>query len=233
MKSTTEKSFGARIGKAENLVTALQGFNGYQPVKPELSASGLSTLILGIKSQNNQIAISKQNYSLAIEHRMQIFEKGSFSLHKILSPINATVKVIFGKEAKESLDIAGIIAKIRGANIKTLKDSVGSLVSQSHQSYHSKIQYFADLIANLSNLGAAYVPFRTEVSLVNLKALQLQAVQANTGVMETYTVFAQQNEVRISAYSTLSKTATLIKESIKAQYGFNSVEYGLVKKLRI
>ena len=109
MKSSTENSFGARIGNAESLVTALRGFNNYQSSKPELGIEGFSSLIAGIKNQNTQIAIHKQNYSMAVEERVKIFEKNQYSVSRILSPINATVKVSFGKGEKEEKDVEGII----------------------------------------------------------------------------------------------------------------------------
>lgn len=233
MKSSTENSYGARIGNAESLVTALQGFKNYQSPKPELSIEGFRSLIDNIKNQNTQIAVSKQNYSLAVEARVKIFEKDQYSVSRILSPINATVKVSFGKEAKESNDVAGIISKIRGANARNMKNTEGTFVSQSHRSYNSKVQFFSDLIANLSNFGGNYAPSKSELALESLTVLYQNAVVANNAVMEMYSQFVQKNDIRLNAYENLSKIALRIKENVKAQYGFNSSEYNLVKKLKI
>ncbi|MFC4816035.1 hypothetical protein [Flavobacterium sp. GCM10023249] len=233
MKSSTENSYGARIGNAESLVTALQGFNNYQSPKPELSIEGFRNLINDLKNQNTQIAIHKQNYSLAVEARVKIFEKDQYSVSRILSPINATVKVNFGKEAKEATNVAGIIAKIRGSISRTIKSTEGNFVSQSQQSYNSKIQFFADLIANLSTFENNYAPSRNELSIVNLNRLYENAVNTNNAVMDAYSLFIRNNDIRVDAYEVISKTATMIKENVKAQYGFNSSEYNLVKKLKI
>jgi hypothetical protein len=51
--------------------------------------------------------------------------------------------------------------------------------------------------------------------------------------MDTYSQFIQKNDIRVDTYVKLSKTATLIKENVKAQYGYNSSEYNLVGKLKI
>ncbi|MCL9806105.1 hypothetical protein NAT51_11255 [Flavobacterium amniphilum] len=233
MKSSTENSYGARIGNAESLVTALRGFNNYQSSKPELGIEGFSSLIANIKNQNTQIAIHKQNYSLAVEERVKIFEKDLLSVGRILSPINATIKVSFGKEAKEATDVAAIISKIRGSNAKSLKSTEGTFVSQSHQSFNSKIQFFSDLIANLSAFGSNYAPSRDELSVENLKDLYENAVAANNAVIDAYSQFIQKNDIRLSAYDTLSKTAVHIKENVKAQYGYNSSQYNLIGKLKI
>lgn len=233
MKSSTESGYGARIGNAESLLRALQGFNGYQSSRPELTPAGLSAAITAIKSQNDQIAIARQNYTHAVGARVNIFEKEPYSVSRILSPINATVKVSFGKEAKETKNIAGIIAKIRGTNAKTIKNTDGTFVSQSHQSYNSKIQFFADLIANLSNFGEDYVPAKNELTVDHLKQLYQDAVNANNLVIEKYSQFIQKNDIRLEAYEQISKNSFLIKENVKAQYGYNSSEYNIVKKLKI
>lgn len=233
MKSSTENSYGARIGNAESLLAALQSFNGYQSSKPELSIEQFSERIADIKNQNDLTALNKKKYSDAVQVRTKIFDKSPYSVSRILSPINATVKVGLGKEDKGALNVAFIISKIRGANGKSIKNTEGTFVSQSHQSFNSKIQFFADLIVNLADFGEVYAPTKPELSVESLKNLYIEAVNANNEVMNSYSQFVQKNDIRVDAYERLSKTATLIKENVKAQYGYNSTEYSLVGKLKI
>ena len=233
MKSSTENSYGARIGNAESLLAALQSFNGYQSSKPELSIEQFGERIADIKNQNDLTALNKKKYSDAVQVRTKIFDKNPYSVSRILSPINATVKVGFGKEDKAAVNVAFIISKIRGANGKSIKNTEGTFVSQSHQSFNSKIQFFADLIVNLTDFGEVYAPTKPELSVESLKNLYIEAVNANNEVMNSYSQFVQKNAIRVDAYERLSKTATLIKENVKAQYGYNSTEYSLVGKLKI
>lgn len=233
MKSISEKSYGARIGNAETMLAALQSFNGYQAPKPQVGIPGLTAAIADLKNQNTQIAVSKQNYALAVDIRVKVFEKNPYSIRKILSPINATVKVSFGKEAKETTQVIGIISKIRGSNGKKSKNIEETFVSQSYQSYHSTTQFFSDLIANLTNFGDNYMPIKSQLALDSLKDLYQNAVNVNNLVMDTYSQFIQKNDIRLTAYQSLSQTAVLIKENVKAQYGYNSSEYNLIKKLVI
>ena len=235
MSSNSEVSYGARIGNAEKLVAALQNFNNYSPLKPEYSITAFNDLITQIKTQNNTVASKKQNYSLAVENRRQVFEKDPNSINNLLSPINSTVKVSYGRTAKEATDIATIIAKIRGANIKpkTSTNVEEATVSQSYQSYNSKAQFFSDLIVNLTNLGTNYTPTNTSIELAELTNIYNNAIAANANVMNSFTQFSQTNNIRISAYQTLSQTAIRIKDSVKAQYGNNSTEYNLIKGLKI
>lgn len=235
MSSNSETSYGSRIGNAEKLVAALQNFNNYQPVKPEYAISEYATFINNIKRQNNEVAIKKQNYSLAVNNRQQVYENGDNSIKRLLSPINGAVKAFYGKTAKESTEVATIIAKIRGANARNGKPTNPNeeFVSQSYQSYNSKAQYFADLIANLTNFGSNYVPANTSVTIANLNITYNTAIEANNQVMESFTQFSQNNKTRIDGYSTLSKSAQAIKNSVKSQYGYNSTEYKLIKGLKI
>lgn len=235
MRSISERSYGARIGNAESMVAALQNFNGYLPIKPEYSIGSFTNLIRTTKGFNNTVATNKQSYSLAVENRIQIFDEGQSSIAKILSPINGTVKVIYGKTSKEAKDVAVIIAKIRGANNskKINATSDEATVSQSYQSYNSKAQFLADLIVNLTNFGNNYEPANATIRIGDLNTLYTSAVAANNGVMNKFTQFIQNNAIRINSYNQLSQTAVLIKESVKAQYGFGSAGYQLIKGLKI
>jgi hypothetical protein len=233
MKSNSETSYGARIGNAEKLVTTLLSFPNYLPQKPEFSIQNLRTSIDALKVQNNGIATKKQSYSLAVETRKKIFEKDDVSIKKVISSINGTVKASFGKTAKEATDVASIIAKIRGANIKTSKKEDEKTVSQSYQSFSSKTQFFSDLVVYIQNFGADYNPSNVNVQLNTLTTLLADATAANNQVMDSFSVFRQNNDIRLNDYYNLSQLAIRIKDNIKAQYGNQSSEYILVKSLKI
>jgi hypothetical protein len=66
-----------------------------------------------------------------------------------------------------------------------------------------------------------------------LNDIYSKAIAANAMVMDSFTQFTQSNATRLDSYHQLSQTAIRIKDSIKAQYGFNSTEYQLVKGLKI
>ena len=235
MSSRSETSYGARVGNAEKLVAALQNFNGYQPIKPEYSISSYTDLITSTKGLNNTVASKKQSYSLAVDNRIQVFEKRELAIDKILSAINGTIKVSFGRTSKEATDVAGIIAKIRGANIRKNRTTNPDeqTVSQSYQSFNSKAQFFSDLIVNLTNFGDNYKPANSTLNIPELNNIYTTAIAANSNVMDTFTQFSQTNTTRLDAYFQLSQTAIRIKDSIKAQYGYNSTEYALIKGLKI
>jgi hypothetical protein len=235
MSSNSETSYGARIGNAEKLVAALQNFNNYQAIKPEYSIANYTIVIKDLKEQNNTVALKKQNYSLAVDNRKHTFDVGVTSIDKLLSPINSAVKVSFGRTAKEATDVASIIAKIRGANIKSKKnaDPNQETVSQSYQSYNSRVQFFADLIVNLANFNTNYQPANPNLTVTELNNLYAKAIDANNQVMDKFTQFIQNNDTRLDSYHQLSQTAIRIKDAVKGQYGNTSAEYKLISGLKI
>lgn len=157
------------------------------------------------------------------------------AIKKILSPINGAVKVAYGRTSKEATDVAGIIAKIRGANIRKSKSTNPDeqTVSQSYQSFNSKAQFFSDLIVNLNNFREDYQPANSTLKIARLTDIYTAAITANSLVMNSFTQFAQSNTTHIDGYFELSQTAIRIKDSVKAQYGYNSTEYALIKGLKI
>lgn len=233
MNQTTERGYGARIGNAAKLVQALQSFDNYQPQRPELSIAGIHEQIEAIKNLNNEVATKKQAYSLAVENRLQILEKNPDSIKKILSPINANVKVIYGKNSTEATDVARIIKKMRGKNMVKSNTPEAKTISQSYQSYHSKVQFFADLVASISTFGSNYNPVNPKLSITSLKELYKTAVSANNLIVESNANFVLINQKRINSYTMLSQNALCVKESVKAQYGQQSVQYRIVKGLHI
>jgi DNA topoisomerase VI subunit B len=164
MASTSEKTFGSRLQNAEKVLTNLTAFSGYNPPTAEQSISNYETLITTIKTQNNEAASKIQAYSAAVDNRQKLFQKNSDSLNKIMTPIAAAIRSSYGKTSKEATDIAAMVTKVRGLNVKKdTKDPNATTVSQSERSYGSMTQTFADMIATLENYGANYNAANSDV----------------------------------------------------------------------
>jgi len=232
MSSTSEKTYGSRVGNAEKMLGALQSFGDYAPRHDNASISVLNDLIIDIRTRNTEVASNKQSFSLAVEVRRQYYDKGADSIKNRLAPINATVKTVYGRQSKEAADTAALIAKMRGANIKATKPAEES-VSQSYQSYNSKIQFFSDLIVNLDNFGSDYDPTDARITVGELRTLHDNALQANVRVMDAYSRLVMVNANRVSSYAALTETAARIKDGVAAQYGFHSPQYRLIRGLSI
>jgi len=230
---STERTFGSKLLNSETLLTAISSFRDYEANIPDLEPANLERHITAIKPANSEIAICKQNYSLSVDIRQGLFITNPKSIQKLLSPINATVKAIYGRNAKQSTDVAAIISKIRGDNNKIKKNPDDQSVSQSHRSFGSKIQYFGDTISNLKNFGSRYDPSNQDITVESLNHLHSQATDSNQAVANDYAIFKQKNAIRIEKYAELSALCQRIKDSIKSQYGNSSSQYLLIKGLKI
>jgi len=235
MGSTSEKSYGSRIGNAEKMLSALQSFNGYHAAHPELEIAVLDSLIDEIKALNRRVASSKQDNSLAIAARKGLYVSDDLSIDKALVMINANVMATFGKKSQESADIHSIVKKARGTNSKTGKNPDETAISQSYQSFNSIIQFFSDVVVHLTRfeMNGNYSPSDARLDIASLNAQYETGVAANNLVVSTYSSFKQVNATRIEKYEFLSDVGSRIKYNVMSQYGKNSAEYALIKKLVI
>lgn len=234
MASRTENTFGARLYNAEQLSTNLATFAAYVPLTPETAVAPYNALISEIHDNNALLAAANSQFSLAVDTRQGLFMKNDDSLYKTMSPLLAYVKAKFGKKSEQASEITALVNRIRGEKTSKLKrDQEGEFVSNSHRSYGSQTQYFADIIAILASYGADYAPTNTTITLENL-SLQKDALNAaNTAVTTAYASLKPLQDFRIRQYETLSQRTQTIKDAVKSQYGLQSPEYKLIKGYRI
>ena len=234
MASNSEKTFGSRLFNAEQLAIHLATFVGYIEVIPECKLSEYKNLITQIHNNNNTIASSTSQFSLAVEIRQKLFTKNTDSLNKSLSPISSYVKAKFGKTSKHATEIISLVNKIRGEKTDKLKkDEEGEFVSQSERSYGSQTQHFADIISTLTNYGSDYAPSNPKISLAELNAQLTALIDANTGVTTSYGQLKPAKDLRTAQYEDLNQRSQKIKDSVKSQYGLQSTEYKLIKGYKI
>ncbi|WP_310555562.1 hypothetical protein [Flavobacterium sp.] len=234
MASISENSFGKRLDNAQALATHIESFGSYTELNAELSLETLNSKITELSNNNTEVATKLQSYSISVDTKQKIFTKEPNSIIKIVTPVIANVRSIFGKNSKEAQNISNLVTKIRG--IKVAKPSVGATtetVSQSERSYGTILQTFSDLIATLETLGANYSPANAECSATKLKQKRDLASQINTKSIQDFGQLKIARESRIVKYEQLSALCQRFKETVKAQYGTQSTEYKLVKGLKI
>lgn len=234
MASTSEAGFGARLARAEQLLTHLLTFEGYQPLRADDSPTILSDAIAAIKASNAGIAARKDSFAIAATRRRHLFFKGSNSVGKLLTPILATVRASFGKDSQEVANLSATAARIRSTQVSRKKsDDSEQHISQSERSYGSMTQTFADLLSQLTQMGPGYAPANPRIYLDILQALLGTIGTTNTEVITHYNQLKQLRDDRSIQYSNLRDQVQRIKESVKAQYGSKSTEYALVKGLKV
>lgn len=234
MASLSESSFGKRLDNAQALATHLQSFTNYAELNAELSIANLNAKVQELLTNNSQVATKSQSYSMSVDAKQKIFLKEPNSIAKIVTPIIANVRSIYGKNATETENIGSLVTKIRG--IKVARSSTSETtenVSQSERSYGTMLQTFSDLITTLTTFGANYTPTNAECSVIKLTQKRDLATQINTKSIQDFGALKIARESRTNKYELLSQICQRYKETVKAQYGMQSVEYKLVKGLKI
>jgi hypothetical protein len=231
MASMSETSFGKRLDNAQALATNLQEFGNYSELNAELSIQNLNNKVQELLTTNSEVATKIQSYSMTIDAKQKLFLKAPNSISKIITPVIANVRSIYGKNATETQNIGNLITKIRG--IKVARSSVTETVSQSERSYGTMLQTFSDIITTLTTFGANYSPTNSECSVIELTQKLNLATQINTKSVQDFGALKIARESRTVKYEQLSQLCQRLKETVKAQYGTQSVEYKLVKGLKI
>lgn len=234
MASISETSFGKRLDNAQALSTHLQSFQDYAELNAELSISNLNSKINESLTNNSEVATKLLAYSLSVDKKQNIFIKSQNSITKIVTPIIANVRSIFGKNSQEAQTVSALVIKIRGIKVKkTTTNADSETVSQSERSYGTILQTFSDIITTLGNFGTNYSPSNTECTIESLKEKRDLAREINTTSIQDYGQLKISREKRTLKYEELSKLCQRFKDTVKAQYGTQSVEYKLIKGLKI
>ena len=241
MASKSEVTFGKKIANAQQILTHVSTFSNFIAPDDDTTMAVMTALVSGLLTTNNNVATQKAGYSAAVAERQLHFVKDEFSLTKMLSPLQATVRSKLGKDAKVVKDLAAIIRKIRGTKLKKItapkegqtEEEIQTTISTSHGSYDSRLQHFSDLVATLETLGNNFVPVRNEFKLTQLK-LKIDLLRTlNNNVTLSYGAFQNTIVTRSNDYKVLAKRIQQVKDAVKSQYGLTSVEYKLIKSLKV
>lgn len=230
----SEKGFGARIANAEDLLSYLKSFNDYVPPSDALSVAALEILINATRAHNSITTDAIEQYAIANNTRKKLFSTEPASVEKRLSPINAAGIAAFGKDSKQLESIINLSRKIRGTKLqRQSKDPDAETISKSQRSYGSITQALADLIVILEMHNDQYKPANKNVEIAALRQLHAQIQEANKTVANHLGIQTKCRNQRAANYKQLNKITQRIKEAVKSQYTFHSVEYKLVKSLVI
>ena len=82
-------------------------------------------------------------------------------------------------------------------------------------------------------MGSNYNPINEVIKIPALQAKITAINQANNVVASTYGLLKVSADLRNTQFEQLSEATQRIKESVKSQYGVSSVEYKLIKGLKV
>jgi len=235
MSTTTEKGFGQRIRKAQDLLIYLNGFPVYNPPRTEESLSEITILINDISSLNDAEALRMQDYRLAVDNRQGAFRDKPDSIEKLLTQISGVVTAQFGKTAKQTQLIVGVIRNMRSTTLtkpKILEELETKSISQSEKSYGSLTKAFSGLIKMLTQL-PGYNPSNGALVIGSLQQKLSDVRQLNDEVITKMKDLKSVKTARREKYEELHERIGRIKSYIKGHYGTSSPEYKAVMSLKM
>ncbi len=241
MASKSEVTFGKKIANAQKVITHVSTFQNFLPPDENTSVTTMETSIEQLRTTNNLVIAHKAGYSQAVAERQLHFVKDDFSLSKLLSPLMAALRSKFGRNAKVVADLAGYTRKIRGVKLKKpdapkegqTEEQAQQTISVSHSSYDSKLQHFTDMVATIETLGTNFNPARNDLKLLQLKSKIAFLHSLNNNVSLRYGAFKASINNRLNDYKQLSYRIQQVKDAVSSQYGIKSLEYKLIKGLKV
>lgn len=235
MGSNSEKSFGARLRRAQDMNAYITNYAAYAPPRGQESVIGFTALLDSIVAANSGEVTVRQAYNTVVSLRYKAFRTDAFSVFKVLTKIRGAVISQYGEDSIEFNQVDGNIKKIRSSKLGKTLASDGSELSRhstSHQSYGSSTQYFTDLVDTLKTF-SAYNPSRTELKIAQLETFAEGLTLHNDAVANAFKKLKDFKTDRAKLYDILSDSAKRIKAYVKSEYGIDSNEFKLIKGLAI
>ncbi len=241
MASTTESSFGAKLRRAQDLLTFIQGFTGYAPPRAQESIIGFGTLVTTTIASNTSEATTQQQYKAVVDARQAAFKSNPVSITKLLPQIKGAIESQYGKKSTEAVSANAIIKTMRASKLIVTpatpstdpnNPTTAQVLSQSEKSYGSQTQYFNDLINTISQF-TAYAPSNNNIKLAQLQTFSTSVTTLNNAVAQKLQPLKTARATRSASYIDLKDRVQRIKQYVKSQYGLKSNEYNLIKGIKI
>jgi len=234
MATERENSLGAKLKRAQDLIAYLNGFSNYNPPRIEDSLAELTNLTESIVSANASADSQLETYRLLVNDRQVIFNDADGSIQKLLTLIRGAVEAQFGKEAKQTVIIGGLIRNMRNPKIsKSPLDPLDSTgISKSQKSFGSTVQQFSHVISALQNFNG-YNPSNTDLTIAALQQKLQEARDSNHVVAASVQQLQANRAERTALYEDLKQRTQRVKSYIKSEYGIRSPEFKLVRGLSI
>ncbi len=236
MASISDNTFGARLRRAQDIVSFFPGFPNYNPPRLEENVENFTALVTSISEANFNVSNLKETYRVLVEKRRAAYRKNPDSLEKILVPVRAAVEARFGRRSAEARSVGSFISKMR--SVKLSKDPVDptnpdadKAHSTAQLSYGSMIQIFNDVIAALVSFNG-YDPSNEKIKIAALKERSARMNAMNNDLAVLVQQVKEKANARLLLFDDLRDRVLRIKSYVKSEYGIHSNQYKLIKGLK-
>lgn len=234
--STSESGFGPRLRHAQDILSYISGFPGYNPPRAQESAAGFSAFLADLVTINADETAQLNAYTMAVSQRQLSFN-GPDGINKLLAPIVGAVQSQFGKTSIEYKTVANIVRRMR--TTKLIRPPVDPAhpeealaISSSEKSYGSMTHFFNRLKTSLAGF-TGYNPSNAGIKLLALDTLAASLTVLSNAVAAALLSLKNARSIRLEAYADLKERVQRIKAYVKAQYGTGSNEFKLIKGIKV
>lgn len=235
MRSTSESSFRARTGRAEEFLTYISGFVNYSPTRPEDRLEGMTQFVSQIKAANTAVADTETLKQMAIGKRYRAFYHEEDSVQKLVVQIKAAVDSQYGKRSSHAIVINRIIRNMRSVKLKISREEITDETQakshkKSERSFATVTEIFRELAVTLDHIP----DYETSNHRVKKDALKktVQKLAMLNGEVNTKKMDSDVARThRCALFDELKIRTQRIKSYVKGQYGMYSDEYQLIKGL--
>lgn len=238
--ANSEKSFLDREGRVRLLIAAVEGFETeFAPPDEGLSVAGLNALVAEVEAANAAVA------DLEVDHGFNAAERAALvkGIRKTATRVVGYVKsnVAWGTPFKAVKVAADKLRNMRPPSKAGRAGGAGGVVAEPGRRNKGE-QAYVELEAHLSALikaltaCAGYNPPGEGISLTALEGLLEQFRAFNTLSTSLKGELTTAREARRKLYfegdDCVQRRFQAVKYAVKGQYGQDSTEYAVVKRVR-
>ncbi|NLV94425.1 MAG: hypothetical protein GX031_07755 [Candidatus Riflebacteria bacterium] len=232
MSSTSEKGHAKNVANFEAEISFCTAYGGaYKPSKESLSLDALNDLLSKSKDTLKEVTNAKNLWDIAVNERQIAFAKLKPTATRIVNALDVT-----DASDQTVADAKSINKKIQGGRVSAKPDEGEDkkTISTSQQSYDNLVENFSKLI-DLVSSEPSYTPNETELTVTSLHTYLSELNDANTKVINAYTVYSNamisRNEVFYAKETGLVDTALEVKRYVKSVFGATSPQFKQVSGL--
>jgi len=189
---SSQRTFQSILGKFSGGLEVLKTVTDYHPTKLELQIASLETLKSDAESKNAAVVNTATILQTFRNNRRFISFRGKETdvncIENLFKNIASYIKAELGEKDAAYQKIRSIIKKINPVKEKKEEPAAGEepkkSISSSEKSYQSLVGFGSDVLTLITNLGTAYNPSNTNLTVANFKSKIDELANLNSAVVK-------------------------------------------------
>jgi hypothetical protein len=227
---SSQRSFQSIWGKFSDGVEVLKRIPGYNPSREEIKLTSLQLLKENVEAKNAAVVTTGIALSeLRNKRRFISFRSEETDVNCIENLIRNAGSYIMAEAGQKNAvcdKINSILKKIEPANNKKETAAGGAEPGQnkssSEKSYQSLVGFGSDVLTLITNMGSAYNPSNSNITVANFKAKVDELTELNSGIIKAgirySTAIKERNDV-YKGEKGINKLVPLIKNYLASFEG--------------